>query len=87
VIFIKTYSYQTKGTCSRQIEIELDGDTIQSVKFRGGCAGNTAGIEKIVSGMKAQDVIKKFSGIQCGNRPTSCPDQLAIALTEALEKR
>jgi uncharacterized protein (TIGR03905 family) len=63
----------------------LDGEIITNVKFYGGCAGNTMGIQKIVKGMNARDVIKKFRGIPCGNRRTSCPDQLAIALQQALD--
>ena len=79
------YVYTTKGTCSRQIIVDLDGDTIKNVEFVGGCSGNTQGISAIVKGMKVNDVIEKFSGITCGPRPTSCPDQLSNALVEALE--
>ena len=79
------YVYTTKGTCSRQIIVDLDGDTIKNVEFVGGCSGNTQGISAIVKGMKVNDVIEKFSGITCGSRPTSCPDQLSKALVEALE--
>jgi len=74
--------YKTKGTCSRAIEIELDGDIIRSVKFVGGCDGNTKGISKLVVGMKVQDVIERLDGVQCGMKGTSCPDQLANALKE-----
>jgi uncharacterized protein (TIGR03905 family) len=79
-----TYLYRTKGTCSRQIEVELEGDTIKSVQFTGGCNGNTKGLSAIVEGMNAKDVINRFKGITCGFKPTSCPDQLARALEEAL---
>lgn len=79
------YEYKTHGTCSRKITVELDGQKIKRVSFDGGCAGNTAGIAKIVVGMNAQDVIKQFAGITCGPRPTSCPDQLSIAVQEALD--
>ena len=82
---VMTYNYKTKGTCSRNITVELDGDIIKSVSFEGGCAGNLAGISEIVKGMKATDVIEKFGGIRCGFKSTSCPDQLAKALSEALE--
>ena len=78
-----SYTYQTKGTCSRAIEVVLDGKTIQSVSFAGGCPGNLAGISKMVEGMDLDFVIGKLAGTRCGNRPTSCPDQLAIALREA----
>lgn len=74
--------YKTKGTCSRAIEIEVDGDTIRSVNFVGGCDGNTKGISKLVQGMKVADVISRLEGVQCGMKGTSCPDQLAHALKE-----
>ena len=80
------YQYRTSGTCSQMIEIELDGDTVQSVQFLGGCPGNLAGIGKLVPGMKVDDVIRKLSGISCGGKPTSCPDQLAQALTAIKRK-
>ena len=82
-----TYEYQTKGTCSRKIKVDLDGDIIQSVEFTGGCNGNTKGLSAIVKGMKAQDVIERFQGITCGFRQTSCPDQLATALEQALARQ
>lgn len=78
------YTYQTKGTCSRAIVVELDGDVVRSVQFIGGCSGNTKGIASLVAGMKAGEVIRRCEGITCGPRPTSCPDQLSRALREAL---
>ncbi|MSS63238.1 TIGR03905 family TSCPD domain-containing protein [Velocimicrobium porci] len=78
-------TYKTKGVCSREIHFELDGDTVKSVEFVGGCAGNTAGIANLVCGMKVEDVIKRLEGVQCGFKGTSCPDQLAKALKETLE--
>lgn len=75
-------TYTTRGTCCRQIEIETDGDLIKSVNFIGGCAGNTAGISKLVSGMKIQDVIDRLKGTDCKGKGTSCPDQLSKALEE-----
>lgn len=78
-----TYRYQTCGTCSREIEVELEDGVIRRVQFHGGCAGNLAGISKLVEGMPAQQVIDTFSGIRCGRRPSSCPDQLARALEQA----
>ena len=80
-----TYTYQTRGTCSREIEIVLDGKKIQSVSFAGGCPGNLAGISRMVEGMDIDFVIERFSGTRCGPRPTSCPDQLSIALREAYQ--
>ena len=82
------YHYETKGTCSRAIDIDLDDatGTIRSVRFTGGCNGNTKGLTALVEGQKATDVIARLQGIRCGMRPTSCPDQLAEALIEALEQ-
>lgn len=76
--------YKTRGTCSQLINLELDGDVIKSVEFIGGCDGNLQGISKLVTGMKAEDAIKRLERIQCGFKPTSCPDQLAKALRQAL---
>ena len=78
--------YQTKGTCSRSIDIELDQDTIKSVTFIGGCNGNLQGICALVKGMKIQDAIDRLDGIKCGMKNTSCPDQLACALKEMINQ-
>ena len=75
--------YKTIGVCSQEIHFELDGDTIKSVEFIGGCSGNTQGIASLVKGMKVADAIARLEGIKCGFRPTSCPDQLARALKKA----
>lgn len=72
--------YKTRGTCSQAIKVEAEDGIIKSVEFVGGCAGNTAGIAKLVTGMKVDDVISRLEGTTCGMRPTSCPDQLAKAL-------
>lgn len=80
------YRYKTQGTCSQSIDIELDGDIIKNVQFHGGCNGNTTGIAALVKGKKAQDVIDTLSGIRCGFKPTSCPDQLAKALKLGLDQ-
>jgi len=77
--------YMTKGTCSMAIDLELDGDIIKSVRFLGGCHGNTQGIAKLVTGMNVDEVIKRLEGTDCGGRGTSCPDQLAKALKLAKE--
>lgn len=83
---MKTIHYVTKGVCSRAIDIELDGDTVCEVRFMGGCSGNTQGVAALVRGMKAADAIQRLSGIRCGFKATSCPDQLAKALQQALEQ-
>ncbi|MDD3413101.1 MAG: TIGR03905 family TSCPD domain-containing protein [Lachnospiraceae bacterium] len=74
--------YVPKGVCSTLITIEVEGTTIKSVKFTGGCNGNQQGISNLVAGMEIDDVIEKMEGIKCGFRSTSCPDQLAKALKE-----
>lgn len=76
------HSYKTKGTCSREIHIEVENDKIVDVEFVGGCSGNTQGIASLVKGMDIQDVIDKCKNIDCAGRGTSCPDQLAKALEE-----
>lgn len=76
--------YKTKGVCSQAIELELDGNIIKNVQFFGGCSGNTQGVASLVKGMTAEEAIKRLEGIKCGPRPTSCPDQLAKALKQAL---
>ena len=72
------------GTCSRQIDIELDNDIIRSVRFTGGCDGNTQGVAALVRGMKVEEAIARLEGIDCRGRGTSCPEQLARALRQAL---
>ena len=74
--------YKTKGVCSMAIQYDIDDE--HNVKFIGGCSGNTQGVAKLVEGMPAKEVIARLEGIQCGRRPTSCPDQLATALKEAI---
>ena len=76
--------YKTKGVCSRQIKISVDDGVIEEVVFDGGCSGNTSGISSLVRGMNVQEAIKRLSGIKCGFKTTSCPDQLAKALSEVL---
>lgn len=76
----KKIQFTPHGVCSRSIEITVDDGIVKAVRFIGGCSGNTQGISALVKGMKAEDVIERLSGISCGGRPTSCPDQLAAAL-------
>lgn len=76
-------TYATKGTCSRQIDIEIsDTGVIDNVKFTGGCSGNTQGVAALVKGMSVNEAIERLDGIKCGPRSTSCPDQLAQALKQ-----
>ncbi len=72
--------YQTRGTCSTAIDVEVKEGIIESVKFTGGCHGNLQGISALVQGMKVEDAIARLKGIRCGFKNTSCPDQLAQAL-------
>ena len=81
-----TYTFRPKGVCSRKMRIELEDGVIKDVRVLGGCNGNLQGISSLVRGMKAADAIERMRGIRCGFKPTSCPDQLSIALEKALEK-
>lgn len=78
------YSYTTKGTCSRRIDLEIEDGVIKDVYFDGGCPGNTAGVALLARGRGVEDVMKSLRGVRCGMKPTSCPDQLSIALEQAL---
>lgn len=73
-------AYKTQSVCSRSIDIDVEDGVIISVKFNGGCAGNTQGVANLLKGMKIEDAIERLEGIRCGFKPTSCPDQLAKAL-------
>lgn len=80
------YTYRTQGTCSRQITFDLEDGIVKNVQFFGGCDGNLKGIAALVEGKNANEVIPLITGIRCGFKSTSCPDQLARALTEALNQ-
>lgn len=75
-------TYRTRGVCSQAIEFEVKDGKVTGVQFIGGCSGNTQGIARLVEGMEVEEAIKRLSGIRCGFKPTSCPDQLARALSE-----
>ena len=81
---IRKITHACEGTCSRQIEIEVEDGIVRSVAFTGGCHGNTQGIAALVRGMKVEEAIARLEGIDCRGRGTSCPDQLAKALKKAL---
>ena len=72
--------FRTRGVCAQAIEYEVLDGVVHNVKFIGGCSGNTQGIAKLVEGMDANEVIDRLEGVKCGSKPTSCPDQLAVAL-------
>lgn len=77
--------FTPKGVCSRRIDIVVEDGVIQSVKFTGGCSGNTQGVAALARGMKVQEYIDRCKDIRCGAKPTSCPAQLADALAQALQ--
>lgn len=79
------YKYVPEGVCSYEIIIKTDGNIIKNVEFKGGCAGNTVGVSRLIEGMEIHEAIKRLKGINCGARGTSCPDQLARALEKMLE--
>ena len=77
------HRYKTQFTCAMEIDFDLDGDKVSNIEFIGGCNGNLQGISAIVRGKSVEEVEKAFSGIKCGFKNTSCPDQLVCALKEA----
>lgn len=79
------YEYYTKGTCSRKISFSVEGSRIGDVLFTGGCDGNCKALAKLLEGMHVREAMEKLSGIRCGNKGTSCADQLSRAIAEALE--
>lgn len=81
-----TLKYKPRGTCSTMMEVTVEDGIVQGVKITGGCNGNLQGISKLVQGMPVQEVINRLRGIRCGYRSTSCPDQLAIALSKCVEE-
>ena len=81
------FTYMTRGVCSRAIEIAVENGVIESVRFNGGCSGNTQGVAALIKGMRVEEAVARLDGIDCRGRGTSCPDQLARALREYLEKQ
>ncbi len=79
-----TYEYKTQGTCSQQIFFEIEDNILKNVRFLGGCNGNLKGIGSLVEGMDVHTVIARLEGTTCGAKNTSCPDQLARALKQAI---
>ena len=78
------YTYRSKGVCSQMMEMDIEDNKLKSLKVTGGCSGNLQGIAKLVEGMDIDDVINRLDGVRCGFKSTSCPDQMAHALEEAL---
>ena len=81
-----SYTYKTSGTCSTQIDFELDGNVIHNVRFTGGCNGNLKAVSSLVEGQTVENVVERLAGIKCGFKNTSCGDQLSTALLEAYQK-
>lgn len=79
------YSYKTSGTCTRQIDFDINGNVVSNVTFYGGCPGNLAAISRVVEGKTIEEIENLFKDIKCGDKPTSCSAQLAIAVRKAYE--
>ena len=79
------YKYKTQGTCAHMITFDLDGDIVSNIKYYGGCSGNTQGVAVLAEGLTVDEIQKRLSGIRCGFKSTSCPDQLAKAVRLAYE--
>ena len=79
-----TITYRPKGVCSRLMRVEVEDGIIRQVEVQGGCSGNLQGISRLLVGMPVQQAIERLEGVRCGGKPTSCPDQLAKALRQAL---
>ena len=79
-----TYSYRPKGVCSQKIDLTIEDGVIQNIRFTGGCSGNTQGLAALCIGRRPEEVIPLIRGIRCGFKPTSCPDQLSLALEAAM---
>ena len=80
------YHVKPQGICPTDIDFDLNGDVVTDIVFTKGCNGNLKGICQLLKGMKAEDAIERMKGTLCGSKPTSCPDQIAITLEEALQK-
>lgn len=77
------HSYKPHGVCARKISFDIEDNIVKNVQFSGGCSGNTQGLAKLAEGMTTDEIITRLSGIRCGFKGTSCPDQLAKAVAEA----
>ncbi len=78
------YHYETKGTCSKSIDFEIDAGIVRDISFASGCPGNLEGLSRLAEGRRAEEVVELLAGIKCGKKKTSCPDQLAKALKKVL---
>lgn len=80
------YSFKTSGTCTRQIDFDINDNIITNVTFFGGCPGNLAAISRVVEGKTVEEIESLFKDIKCGAKPTSCSGQLAQAVRQAYEE-
>ncbi len=80
------YKYLTRGTCSREIDFEIEDNIIKNIKFYGGCPGNLQAIAKAMEGKTVEEIESLFKDIKCGNKPTSCSAELAKAVRKAYEE-
>ena len=80
------FSYKTQGTCAQQINFDLNGNVVTNIRFFGGCNGNLKAISKLLEGATVEEIESKLLGNTCGPRPTSCADQLAIAVEQAMSE-
>ena len=81
------FTYTPRGVCSRKITFDIEDGLLKNVRFQGGCQGNSQGVAALAEGMPAEEAVRRLSGIRCGLKSTSCPDQLARAVQEALEQQ
>ena len=81
---MEVYNYKTKGVCSTNIELKIEGEKLVDINVTGGCNGNLKAISKLVNGKQASEISTILAGNTCGPRPTSCADQLSIALQKAI---
>ncbi|NLD88000.1 MAG: TIGR03905 family TSCPD domain-containing protein [Clostridiales bacterium] len=79
-----TYNFKVSGVCSKSVSFEIENDRIGNVSFIGGCSGNTQGVSRLIDGMGVNEAIARIKGIKCGHKNTSCPDQLAKAIENAV---
>lgn len=81
-----THQFHPRGVCSRKITFDLEDGIVRNVRFEGGCNGNTQGLARLAEGMPARELVQRLTGIRCGLKDTSCPDQLAQAVTQAMRE-
>lgn len=79
------YSFAPRGVCSKKVDFSIDNGKVKAVVFHGGCSGNLQGISRLIEGMNIEEAIIRLRGIKCGDKLTSCPDQLSLALEEGLK--